>query len=411
MFESGRPRNGFCLVYDDCSTCSALSHSFNLVQNRIQQCLQHYMNKKEVINALIIQDNIEPHFTELVASLGAFWSSGPTVLNMVRRSLVSFVVNISTEQAEIVPIDDSMAANNRHGNPLFTESSRKQFVANEWRLEEENQEFFQGILYEVIGEAPNNGIQQVAFTTGGADASNRIKWDSSYVHIKWITYFTISAYLHILCCTKCQNSENRGHSAGKRVSKLQTSSPIVSTRNRQRIVKTEGGYAGSSPFDFSPPSNYLESRPLMGDASVSSFSSVDSNAQHLNDAILDGDTSSFGFLPQIPQSFGLPDLTADFTNLLESYCRPPFLATDGNNFMDPHGNVERLEDPESESLRYQCFGGHDPINAQRMDPCLSKRQGSAQQGSHHGECMDWAKENVRLEFLNLFIQHSDVSPL
>ncbi|KAL0418048.1 UNVERIFIED_CONTAM: hypothetical protein Sradi_1218300 [Sesamum radiatum] len=124
-----------------------------------------------------------------------------------------------------------------------------------------------------------------------------------------------------------------------------------------KIVKTEGGYAGSSPFDFSPPSNYLESRPLMGDASVSSFSSVDSNAQHLNDAILDGDTSSFGFLPQIPQSFGLPDLTADFTNLLESYCRPPFLATDGNNFMDPHGNVERLEDPESESLRYQCFGG------------------------------------------------------
>ncbi|KAL0418047.1 UNVERIFIED_CONTAM: hypothetical protein Sradi_1218200 [Sesamum radiatum] len=62
-----------------------------LVQNRIQQCLQHYMNKKEVINALIIQDNIEPHFTELVASLGAFWSSGPTVLNMVRRFGDAFI--------------------------------------------------------------------------------------------------------------------------------------------------------------------------------------------------------------------------------------------------------------------------------------------------------------------------------
>lgn len=78
-----------------------------------------------------------------------------------------------------------------------------------------------------------------------------------------------------------------------------------------KSVKTEAGYAGSSPFAFSPPSNYLESRPLMGDASVSSFSSVDSNAQHLNDTLLDGDTSSFGFLSQMPQTF--PELPADFT--------------------------------------------------------------------------------------------------
>lgn len=35
------------------------------VQNRIERCLQHYMNKKEAINALIVQDNIEPCITEL----------------------------------------------------------------------------------------------------------------------------------------------------------------------------------------------------------------------------------------------------------------------------------------------------------------------------------------------------------
>lgn len=62
-----------------------------------------------------------------------------------------------------------------------------------------------------------------------------------------------------------------------------------------KSVKTEAGYAGSSPFAFSPPSNYLESRPLIGGASVSYFSSVDSNAQHLNDTLMDGDTSAFGF--------------------------------------------------------------------------------------------------------------------
>lgn len=74
-----------------------------------------------------------------------------------------------------------------------------------------------------------------------------------------------------------------------------------------KSIKTEAGYAGSSPFAFSPPTNYLESRALMGDASVSSFSSVDSNAQHLNEPLLDGgDTSSFGFLAHMPH------LTADF---------------------------------------------------------------------------------------------------
>lgn len=35
------------------------------VQNRIEQCLQHYMNKKEVINALVLQGNIEPCITDL----------------------------------------------------------------------------------------------------------------------------------------------------------------------------------------------------------------------------------------------------------------------------------------------------------------------------------------------------------
>lgn len=91
----------------------------------------------------------------------------------------------------------------------------------------------------------------------------------------------------------------------------QNSNVGLSQMMNGKNVKTEAGYAGSSPFAFSPPSNYLESRPLMGDASVSSFSSVDSNAQHLNDTLLDGDTSSFGFLAQIPQSF--PELAADFT--------------------------------------------------------------------------------------------------
>ncbi|XP_033514866.1 uncharacterized protein [Nicotiana tomentosiformis] len=37
-----------------------------MVQNRIEQCLRQYMSRKEVVNTLFIQDNIEPRFTELV---------------------------------------------------------------------------------------------------------------------------------------------------------------------------------------------------------------------------------------------------------------------------------------------------------------------------------------------------------
>ncbi|PHU08997.1 hypothetical protein BC332_20857 [Capsicum chinense] len=37
-----------------------------MVQNRIEQCLRQYMSRKEVVNTLLIQDNIEPRFAELV---------------------------------------------------------------------------------------------------------------------------------------------------------------------------------------------------------------------------------------------------------------------------------------------------------------------------------------------------------
>ena len=52
----------------------------------------------------------------------------------------------------------------------------------------------------------------------------------------------------------------------------------------------------------------------MGDAFVLSFSSVESNTQPLNEPLLDADTTSFGFLGEMPQNFGFSDLTADFTN-------------------------------------------------------------------------------------------------
>lgn len=80
------------------------------------------------------------------------------------------------------------------------------------------------------------------------------------------------------------------------------------------IMKTEPGYGGSSQFIYGANGNVMEARPAMGDPSISSFGSVESNSQHPNDTILDPDTSSFGFLGQIPRNFSLSDLTADFSN-------------------------------------------------------------------------------------------------
>ncbi|KAM3271160.1 hypothetical protein P3S67_029363 [Capsicum chacoense] len=68
-----------------------------------------------------------------------------------------------------------------------------------------------------------------------------------------------------------------------------------------RIIKKEPVYGGNSPFTFGPHGSYLESRSAMGDASVSSFRSVESNRKPLNEPLLDADTTSFGFLGEMPQ--------------------------------------------------------------------------------------------------------------
>ncbi|PHT24553.1 hypothetical protein CQW23_35736 [Capsicum baccatum] len=76
----------------------------------------------------------------------------------------------------------------------------------------------------------------------------------------------------------------------------------------RRIIKKEPVYGGNSPFAFGPHGSYLESRSAMGDAFVSSFSSVDSNTQSLNEPLMDANTTSFGFLGEMPQNFGFSEL-------------------------------------------------------------------------------------------------------
>lgn len=77
-----------------------------------------------------------------------------------------------------------------------------------------------------------------------------------------------------------------------------------------KLIKSETGYSGSSAYMFGTESNVLEARPAIGDTS---FSSVESSTQPINEPLLDADISSFGLLGQIPRIFSLSDLTADFS--------------------------------------------------------------------------------------------------
>ncbi|KAL0346175.1 UNVERIFIED_CONTAM: hypothetical protein Sradi_4448800 [Sesamum radiatum] len=82
------------------------------------------------------------------------------------------------------------------------------------------------------------------------------------------------------------------------------------------MIKSEGGYAGDSQFMFGADNNLMEPRNGMGEASASPFDGGESSSKALNEAVLDSEMNSFGFLGQIPRSFSLSDLTADFLIVL-----------------------------------------------------------------------------------------------
>lgn len=79
-------------------------------------------------------------------------------------------------------------------------------------------------------------------------------------------------------------------------------------------IKTECGYGGDAALMFGADSNLLEPRNAIGEASNSPFNGGESSSEALNEAILDPETNSFGFLGQISRNFSLSDLTADFSN-------------------------------------------------------------------------------------------------
>lgn len=94
-----------------------------------------------------------------------------------------------------------------------------------------------------------------------------------------------------------------------------------------RMIKSEPGYSGSPPYIFGPDGTILEACPNIGDATVTSFTSVDSNSHSMNGALLDPDISSFGILGQISRNLSLSDLTADFSQSSGMFSLPGYSVT------------------------------------------------------------------------------------
>ncbi|KAL7602399.1 hypothetical protein Lser_V15G26220 [Lactuca serriola] len=281
-----------------------------LVQNLIERCLQLYMSQKEVVSTLLHQAKIEPSFTELV------WQ----------------------------------------------------------KLEEENQDFFKAYHLRLIVKDQIMKFNKLLQTQ--ADLMHQMSTSvpvSNGSHLP-LLHQNPSCYSQDNNTTT-NNNNNTQTQQGMKLENMNMQQSTVGqlsvlmTQNSNMGImqgmKSESGYTDASSFLYNPSNNVEERHSVMTDVHVPipSFITEESNPKHVivNESM---DSSSFGFLGQIPRSFSLSDLTADFSissDILDNYTKSPYLAPD-TDFLNSHGNGgiqqgdgKRL-DTISEGLSYEGFG-------------------------------------------------------
>ncbi|KAL5212250.1 hypothetical protein ABZP36_023097 [Zizania latifolia] len=305
-----------------------------LVQNLIERCLQLYMNQKEVVETLSFQAKIEPSFTELV------WQK-------------------------------------------LEEENREFFKAYYVRLMLKNQIMaFNRLLedqYRLMCKDQPSGVPSMPPTTNGSN-SGTLNQNVCFLPDTTANTAMPDSLLHNGSSSGIVNGTSSSDQfiyAGKVVhglpSSMDASATLLATHNSTvgrfnggngSTIKTESNYSSNSDFAFCSENTFLEPCASIGDASGGSFSSSELNGQPLGDPILDMDSSSFGFLSQIPRNFSFSDLTEDFSQsaeILENYGRSPFIPSEPNNFSEPtpgeHTEIgNRRLDTISEGVSYEDFG-------------------------------------------------------
>ncbi|XP_021283124.1 uncharacterized protein LOC110415744 isoform X1 [Herrania umbratica] len=303
-----------------------------LVQNLIERCLQLYMTQKEVVETLLAQAKIEPGFTELVwqkleEENREFFQAYYLRL-MVKQQIMEFN-KLLEQQVRLMPqIHPTGVVSVSNSNGLRLPPMPQNSAC--YGPEDSGPSLKQENMHHPIGSSLPN-----VFTNG-----------SSSLH----------AGMH--AAVELPTHATRIDAPPAMLSTQNSNMGLMQGING-KMIKSETGYSGSSAYMFGTESNVLEARPTIGDTS---FSSVESSSQPLNEPLMDADTSSIGYLGQIPRNFSLSDLTADFSqssDILESYPRSPFLAIDNESFLDSRerehqGDNKRL-DTISEGLSYEDF--------------------------------------------------------
>ncbi|KAL6603523.1 hypothetical protein ACP70R_043884 [Stipagrostis hirtigluma subsp. patula] len=277
------------------------------VQNLIERCLQLYMNQKEVIDTLS-EANIEPSFTELVwqqleEQNREFFKA--YYLRLMLKNQIAAFNKLLEDQIQIMNKELSS------GMPSMSTpngSSSNPLKQNSCFLPE-----------TATGSTIPDGIMRNGSSSGtlnGTPSGDQLLYSGKDMH-----------------------GIHNGTDASSSMQSVQNASPVLFGVDNGTAIKTESGYSSNADFAFCG-NTFLESCQSMGDASGGSFSSSELNGQPLNDSILDIESSSFGFLSQIPQNFIFSDLGEDFSQsaeMLDNYSKPSFLSSETNNFSDSTG--------------------------------------------------------------------------
>ncbi|XP_024986297.1 uncharacterized protein LOC112521586 [Cynara cardunculus var. scolymus] len=302
-----------------------------MVQNLIEQCLPYYMTQKQVIDILYEQEKVEPSFTELVwqklEEQNQEFFKGYHLRLMVKEQIVEFNKLLDRQAAlmhQLGPtgVGFQPKSNGSHMPAIHQNSACYAPENSGIALKTEN-------MQHPVTANFSRGFNTCGLPIPSGDMSAHSR--------------RIDVPPNMLLA---QNSH------------------VGMTRGTNGVsVKTEANYLGNSRFIYGADGNVLETRPTIGDPSVSSFSCLESDPHQLNGTLLN-DSSLFGLLGPMSQNFGLSDSTADFTNssdMLESFSRSAFLSSDRDNFLDSHsstvehqGENKRLDIPEN--LGFEDFG-------------------------------------------------------
>ncbi|KAK7244450.1 hypothetical protein RIF29_39272 [Crotalaria pallida] len=329
-----------------------------LVQNLIERCLQLYMSQAEVVETLLNQAKIEPGFTELVwqkleEENQEFFRAYYLRL-MVKQQIQEFN-RLLEQQVQLMHLQPSTVSSLPTSN-----GSRISAVSS---LSNSNGSHISAVPSlpnsngSHVPAVPQNPMYYATERTRGALKPENMQHhvDSSLSNVFNNGRSSLHATMHAAIDMSAHGSRVNG--PPNMLSAQSSNMGLIQGINRG-LIKSEPGYSGCSPYMFGTEGNVLEARPTTGDASVASFPNVESNSQSLNEAVLDPDTSSFGFLGQITRNFSLSDLTADFSSsdILESYSRSPFLVTENGNFFERGEQDNNRLDSISEGVSYEDFG-------------------------------------------------------